>query len=173
MILETKRLVLREFTMEDLPAFHELMSDADVMEFSLSGPLKNIEQSKKRLEEHIITHYQKFGYGVYAVYERDNFKNFVGLAGFYNQKVDNDNYIELGYRLHPKYWGQGLATEACKALCQYAFEKFKFNELISMIEPKNVKSIQVAKKIGMTCWKDTLYHNLPILIYRITNDDGM
>lgn len=56
---------------------------------------------------------------------------------------------ELGYRLLPEYWGQGLACEAVGAVVRHAFEKDGLRRLISLIDPENTASRRVAEKVGM------------------------
>lgn len=165
MRLETERLIIREFTLDDLDAFAFLMADPEVMRFSLSGPM-NKEQAREYLQKRILDHYAMFGYGLYAVVQKAG-KSLIGLAGLISQIIDKESKVELGYRLHPQYWGRGLATEACLAICQYAFTQLSINELISIIDPKNIRSLEVAKRIGMKYLKDTSFHQFPVQIYMI------
>lgn len=166
MRLETTRLILREFTLDDLEAFAYLMSDPEVMRFSLKGPLKGKEQAREYLQKLILDHYAKHGYGVYAlIYKEDNC--LIGYAGLISQNIDRVMQTELGYRLLPKYWGKGLATEACLAICQYAFNQIDIDHLISIIDPKNIRSVEVAKRIGMSFWKNALFHEIPVEIYSL------
>ncbi len=164
MSLETERLVLREFTIDDWDAFAWLMADPEVMRFSLNGPM-NKEQARKYLER-IIAHYSDHGYGLNGVVLKAN-NSLIGLIGLISQNIDGENKAELGYRLHPQYWGKGLAREACLAVCKYAFTQLGMDELISIIDPKNTRSLEVAKRIGMHHWKETFFHNFAVHIYRI------
>lgn len=166
MRLETERLILREFTIDDLDAFAALMADPKVMRFSLNGPMKNMAQVKEYFQKRILNHYAQYGYGLYAIfYKKDNC--FIGSIGLMTQNIDDEDKVELGYRLHPQYWGKGLATEACLAICNYAFTQLGLDELISIIDPKNIRSLGVAKRVGMKYLKDASFHNIPVQIYRI------
>jgi len=165
MRLETERLILREFTINDLDAFAWLMADLEVMRFSLNGPM-NKEQAREYLQGRIIAHYSEHGYGLNAVVLKTN-NSLIGLIGLISQNVDGENKVELGYRLHPQYWGKGLATEACLVVCKYAFTELGMDELISIIDPKNTRSLEVAKHIGMHHWKNTSFHNFLVQIYKI------
>lgn len=163
--LETERLILREFTIDDLDAFALLMADPEVMRFSLNGPM-NKEQAKEYFQKRILDHYSHYGYGLYAVVQKTD-NSPVGFVGLMSQNIDGESKTELGYRLYPKHWGKGLATEACLAVCQYAFTKLGFGELISIIDSKNTRSLEVAKRIGMKYLKDTSFHNIPVQVYMI------
>lgn len=167
MKLVTERLILRKFTLDDLEPFAELMANQEVMKFSLNGPIIAKEQAKEYLQKRILEHYDKYGYGLYAtIHKQDNC--LIGYVGLMNQNIDGESKTELGYRLHPNYWGKGLATEAASAVCQYAFDELRLNELISIIDPKNTRSIEVAKRIGMDVWKDSVFHGFSVNIYRLS-----
>lgn len=163
MRLETERLILRKLTLDDLDAFAGLLADPEVMRFSLNGPMDK-ERAIEYLQKRILDHYDVYGYGLYAVVLNDK---LIGIVGLINQNLDGKNWTELGYRLHPQYWGKGLATEACKAVCNYAFSELGMKELISIIDPKNIRSIEVARRIGMKYVKDTSFHSFAVQIYII------
>ena len=166
MRLETDRIILRELTIDDLDAFASLMADPKVMRFSLSGPMKDKEQAREYLQKRIIDHYVQYGYGLYAaILKTDNC--LIGVAGLISQNIDGENKTELGYRLHPQYWGKGLATEANLAICHYAFTQLGKNELISIIDSQNKRSLEVAKRIGMRFWKEAVFHNIPVQIHAL------
>lgn len=163
MIPDTERLQLREFTSEDLDSIAPLMADPEVMRYSVSGPLSE-SQVEEFLRKRIIDHYAKFGFGLYAAIHKQD-QALIGFTGLLVQNIDGEDRIELGYRLSPKYWGKGLATEAAKAVLHYAFQQLKIDELISIIDPKNTRSVEVAKRVGMNYWKQTLFHDIPVHVY--------
>jgi RimJ/RimL family protein N-acetyltransferase len=92
----------------------------------------------------------------------------IGYCGFFSQIVDDVEEIELGYRLHPDHWGQGLATEAARAVRDYGFDDLKLPRLISLIHPNNVASRRVAEKNGMTPEKETVFRCFPTIVYSIS-----
>lgn len=71
MKLETERLILREFIVDDLDAFASLMADPEVMHFSLSGPMKNVTQVKEYFQKRILDHLTQYGYGLYATFYKE------------------------------------------------------------------------------------------------------
>jgi [ribosomal protein S5]-alanine N-acetyltransferase len=168
MKIETERLILRKFTLDDLEAFASLMADPEVMRFSMNGPMKEVEQVLEYLQKRILDHYISYGYGLYAVIHKQD-DCLIGYVGLINQCIDGEDKTELGYRLNPSYWGQGLATEASTAVCDYAFDTLNKNELISIIDPKNIPSLKVAERLGMKYWKDTIFHVTPVQIYYLQN----
>ncbi len=85
--------------------------------------------------------------------------------------VDDIEEIEIGYRLHPDHWGQGLGTEAARAVRNYGFDNLKLPRLISLIHPDNVASRRVAEKNGMTPEKETIFRGFPTIVYSISRPE--
>jgi ribosomal-protein-alanine N-acetyltransferase len=163
--IKTQRLLLRWFEMSDLDDLHGIFSLPQVMRFSLTGPY-SIEQTRESLNK-TLANYAKDGFGTFAVIHQAD-KSLIGYCGFYRQQIDGVDEIEIGYRLHPDYWGQGLATEAARAVRDYAFDTLGFNRLISIIEPENLGSIRVAEKNGFRLEKQTRFKDeVPVGIYSI------
>jgi RimJ/RimL family protein N-acetyltransferase/aminoglycoside phosphotransferase (APT) family kinase protein len=163
MFLQTKRLIIRELTLNDLDELSLLLGNQEVMHFSLTGPLSR-EQTKDYLEKRILSHYAQFGFGLWAVVHSKD-QRLIGYAGLMMQSIDGEDLVELGYRLDPCYWGKGLASEAVAVISQYAFDQRHLDQIVSIIDPNNKRSIGVATRLGMHHWKDALFHNIPVQIY--------
>jgi len=168
-IAETHRLVVRHFSDNDLEYLAAILADPEVMKFSLKGVKTKTET--KELIRRIISDYQSKGCGLYAVILREN-KQLIGYCGFFFWSIAGKEEVEIGYRLDPKYWGRGLATEAAIAVRNYGFEKFNFSSLISIIEAENIASIRVAQKIGMEYEKDYIFMGMSVKIYRIFQESN-
>lgn len=169
MLIETSRLILREFDLSDLDDFAAIMADPEVMRFSISGPWDRA-RTREFLESCQVDYSpQRWGFGRWAVIHKEDQRliGFSGLARF--DEVDGFPEVEIGYRFHPDYWGQGFATESAVASRDYGFQELKLLRLISLIEPENVASIRVAEKVGMTCEKRIVKWNRPILVYAIAS----
>jgi RimJ/RimL family protein N-acetyltransferase len=166
MILETKHLIIREFAASDLEDLARILSNAEVMRFSLTGEPLSKKQTQEMLEKRIVAHYAQYGFGLWALITKED-NRLIGFAGLITQTIDGEELVELGYRLHPDYWGQGLATEACLAITEYAFNKLKMKRLISIIDPRNTRSLKVADRLSMSFWKETLFHDIPVYIYAL------
>lgn len=164
MLIETRRLIIREFKINDLDELFIVMSDPEVMRYSVSGP-----RSRKNTEEFIkasIDAYQRHSLAQHAVVLKQS-QSLIGCSGFFTPMVNNIQEIELSYRLARNYWGQGLGTEAAQACCDYAFSDLLLKRLISIIEPENTASIRVAEKVGLKFEQKITFHELPVLIYAI------
>lgn len=144
-ILETKRLILRTWTLDDAPELFEICGDAEVMRYIGTGkPYETIEQADEFL--HWATAYQKEnGFCRWAVLHKEKLE-IIGSCGF--ARPHGTEEIELGYLLARKFWGKGLATEATGACLNYGFGKFGFREIIALTDLENVASQRVLEKIG-------------------------
>ena len=152
--MHSQRISLRPFEASDLDAMQAVMGHPDVMRFSLSGPKTSTETEDfiKRCR----AQYGEFGYSLLAVvYQAEN--RVIGYCGLYRQDIDGCIELEIGYRLHPGYWGRGIATEAAARVRDWAFANLDQGKLISIIEPENAASIAVAKKIGMKFEREFLF----------------
>lgn len=162
-ILETPRLVLREFSASDADALSLVLSDPEAMRF-YPAPF-----DRGGVEEWIarnLRRYAEDGFGLWAMVLRAS-GEMVGDCGLTLQNIESTNEIEIGYHVRRDLWGQGFATEATRACRDYGFARLPVNRLISLIRPLNLQSRRVAEKNGMTVWKEIVWRNLPHLVYRI------
>src|SRR5581483_12059340 len=97
-ILETERLFLREFREDDLDALFAILSNEEVMRFSLKGPLSK-KETQEYLQNRILKSYSQNGFGLWAIILKEN-GSLIGFAGLVIQPIDGKEFVELGYRLH-------------------------------------------------------------------------
>lgn len=150
-VLETNRLILRTFTPNDIEVLFELFSDSEVMKH-----LPGIK-SREEIEEWIrlvLKSYRDKGFGPWALICKES-KQLLGYCGLYiQQNVDGKNEIEILYGLIRRYWNKGYATEAARAVYEYGKNQLKLNRFISLIARDNLRSVNVAEKIGMKLEKE-------------------
>lgn len=163
MILETPRLILRPFAESDLDDLSVLMANADFMRFSLG--VFSREQTAGFLEK--VRARDREGLpSQFALIPRSN-QELIGYCGFFLQTVDGADELEIAYRLDPAYWGQGLATEAARAVRDHAFDNLELSHVISLIHPDNIASLRVAEKNGMIPEKETIFRGFPATVFGI------
>jgi ribosomal-protein-alanine N-acetyltransferase len=166
-ILETSRLILREFCAEDADALARVLSDAETMRyypaaFDRAGVEQWIGRNMKR--------YADRGFGLWAMILKGR-DELIGDCGLTLQNVDGKDEIEIGYHVRRDLWGRGLATEAARACRDLGLGRFSAERLISLIRPENLASRRVAEKNGMTVWKEVIWRNLPHLVYAIHREE--
>jgi ribosomal-protein-alanine N-acetyltransferase len=162
LILTTERTYLREFNNLDTEALTLLLADPKVMHFSMSGIMTR-EESQKRLESHI----ENYKIGIHSPWAIIHQDNLIGFAGFDLHIVENEEKVQIAFRLMRDQWGKGLATEVSKALIKYAFDTLKLKEIIAIVDPKNISSINTLRKIGMAYQKTVNYQGLELDVYNI------
>lgn len=146
-LIETPRLGLRHFRLEDVEDFFELGSDPEIIRYAEKHPLRDLEQARKVMLEAPLADYEKYGYGRFAVI----WKLTGELIGFCGMKyLPEINRNELGYRYKRKFWGQGIATEAGSGTLEYAASRLGMDQAIALILDGNMASVRVAQKLGMT-----------------------
>ncbi len=161
-VIETPRLLLRHFVESDLAALSALMANPGFMRFS-SGVFSE-EQTRSFLYDRVIAPARAGWPSQFAVIVKEE-NRLIGYCGFFRQLVDEVEEIEIGYRLHPDYWNRGLATEAARAVRNYAFEVLRLPRVISLIHPDNHASRRVTEKNGMTLEKTTLFRGFPAQVF--------
>ncbi|ASQ45539.1 GNAT family N-acetyltransferase [Legionella clemsonensis] len=180
-IIESERLIIREWYDKDYSSFIAMNADIQVMEY-FPAPLD--EKETLAMIARIHAHIQQHGFGLWAA-ELKETKAFIGFIGL-NTPSFSSHFtpcVEIGWRLALPFWGKGLATEGAKALLAYGFKQLGLKEIVSFTTLKNVRSQRVMQKIGMSCdERDNFCHpNLPLehplslhVLYRITskNTDG-
>lgn len=107
--------------------------------------------------------------GLCAMIDKKN-DQLIGHCGLMLQNIDHRDFLEIGYHILPKFWGQGFASEAVIFCRDYAFKRHCASELISIISMTNIASKKVAYKNGMIVDKTTTYANNRVNIYKITRD---
>jgi RimJ/RimL family protein N-acetyltransferase len=145
--LETERLVLRAFEEGDLDALYKAHSDADVVRWLYNEP-RTLEESRELLGRKVAGALLAEGDWVSAaVIERET-GHFVGDVGVHWESEQHKTG-EIGFIFDPAYQGRGYATEAARAVLDFAFDGMGFHRVIGRTEARNVASARVLEKLGM------------------------
>jgi RimJ/RimL family protein N-acetyltransferase len=142
----TSRTVVRPFRVDDTPYAHAVFADAEVMRFAAGDPDAEFEATRTRLERY-IAHQTEHGFSKWAVWGRDS-GAYLGDAGLL--VLSETGEVELGYRLGRSHWGCGLATEIARAWLEHAIGPLGLERVIAFADARNLASIRVMGKIGMT-----------------------
>ncbi len=142
--LETDRLLLRPPVAADFDAFCEMMADEESARFV--GEQMNRAQAWRSWCS-LIGAWHMSGFGMFSVYLKDS-GDWIGRVGPWDP--EDWPAPEVGWGLHPKYTGQGYAYEASVATMDYVFDDLGWEDVIHIIDPDNLPSIALAKKLGAT-----------------------
>lgn len=160
-ILETPRLVLRKYTLADVPALEAVLGDPIAMEFY---PAPYDRQGVEDWIKRHLERYKRDGHGLWAMLLKGS-GELIGDCGCAIQDVEGRNEVEVGYHVRRDLWRRGYATEAAQACVQYAFDHLGANRVISIIRPENIPSRRVAEKNGLVCEKIVFWRGYDHCIY--------
>lgn len=171
MILETKRLYLREMTLEDMPILRKILQDEDVM-YAYAHAFDE-EETKAWLNRQ-RSRYEQDGFGLWAVILKEN-NEMIGQCGLTKQALNKEEIMEIGYLFQKKYWHQGYAREAAYSCMKYAFKQYPISAIYSIIRDTNKASKQVAIHNGMQITETFVKHyygiDMPHEVYCRTRKD--
>lgn len=157
--IETCRLLLRPFRLEDLDAHAEILRDPLVTRYLPRGPFAP-EQARavsERVLTHFIAHWEEHGFGAWAVVEKATGR-FVGQCGL--NYLPDDPEVEVLYLLAQAVWGRGLATEGARASVGYGFDQAGLARIVGITMPENIASQRVLEKAGLRYEKDGTFYGV-------------
>jgi RimJ/RimL family protein N-acetyltransferase len=163
-VIETPRLLLRPFVVDDAEAAFGWLSDAAVMKYSPKGPDATIERTTARIATY-RAHQAAYGYSKWVILERDT-GLAVGDAGL--MVLDDEGWIDLGFRFSPVHWGRGFATEVAQAWIHVAFDEHEIGAIGAFAHADNIASLRVLDKLGFTPLRDDIVMGMPARVYRMT-----
>jgi [ribosomal protein S5]-alanine N-acetyltransferase len=144
-IFETERLILRQITNEDVSFLFKHYTSREVLQYFGMSPI-----SSKEVAEEMIENFEKQlevgGPMRWAIVDKSTDK-MMGTCGFHGI-AKSYKRCEIGYDLHPDYWGNGIMGEALKPLITYLFIEREMNRIGAVIVPNNQASSRVVEKLG-------------------------
>jgi ribosomal-protein-alanine N-acetyltransferase len=145
--LETERLVLRLFTLDDVPEVARLAGDKKIADTTAQIPHPYNEQMA---EEWIESHLPLYQQGKLLNFAVDSKKenSLVGTVGFVIEQ--QHQRAELGYWFGVRFWGNGYCTEAARVAVDYALSNLKLNKITARVYSSNPASSRVLSKLGFT-----------------------
>jgi RimJ/RimL family protein N-acetyltransferase len=157
MTLETERLILRSWTLDDFESFADMHAEPDVNRFLNDGkPLSRFAAWQGFSA--IVGHWQLRGFGIFALVERQTGK-LAGRVGPWFPEGWPD--CEIAWTLRSAFWGRGYATEAARRCLAYAFTELRRDHVVSLIDPANLPSARVAVRIGEQFEDNIAHPNVP------------
>ena len=143
--METGQLILRKIEAEDAKDMFEFLSDASVNQFMTHNAFENIVQVQRLINgmQQSFEAKQKILWGI----AKNGAKKIIGYCGY--QAFDESNIAgEVSFCLAREYWGQGIMTDAVRAIVSFGFEKIELNRVEAKSMPENTGSFRVLEKTG-------------------------
>ena len=141
--IQTRRLILRGLTEDDIPFLFEHFSKNETNEYSSDENVTSLEEARELYSKYIATRPHLFRLGLVIKEARE----LVGTLGFYGIDCENRRAI-AGWDLKKEHWGRGLMTEALQALIDYAFGEMNLNRIEASSDPQNSRSIRLMERCG-------------------------
>lgn len=161
-IIETKRLILRELEPADSGELAKVLSDEDSMRH-YPHPFSEAEVSG--WIERNIKRYREYGFGLWALIRKQD-ERFIGDCGITLQNIDGEILPEIGFHVIGEYRANGYATEASIACREYAVNTLKYPAVYSYTRAGNSASRKVALKSGMKEIKKYFKDGIEHVVYR-------
>lgn len=170
-ILETKRLFMRELTPLDWEPLCRILQDPEVM-YAYEHAF--CEEEVKEWFDRQVDRYRRYGFGLWAVILKET-GEMIGQCGLTMQPWGEKEVLEIGYLFQKRYWKQGYAIEGASACKAYAFDCLHAEVVYSIIRENNLPSQRVAKRNGMILQGQEVKHyygmEMPHLVFGIKRSD--
>ena len=165
--LATARLSLRPFVMDDVEDCLAMDLDPEVHRYIYFDGPPDAEAHRAKLRQRVETGWPETGQ-IWTVEWRDD-PGFLGWCGLF--PLEDSGFIEIGYRFRRAAWGQGVASEAGRAVLRHGFTVFGFDPIVGVTHPENPASQRVLEKIGLSSQGRARHYGLEVLFYRLDRRD--
>ncbi len=145
-VLESERLVLREFDLDDADFVLELLNEQAFLRFIGDKGVRTRADAQEYLRKGPLDSYRRFGFGLYLASLRAE-GTPIGMCGLV--KRDGLADVDVGFALRSSYWSRGYAVEAAKAVLEYGRRTLHLGRIVAIVNPDNLASIAVLEKIGL------------------------
>jgi len=166
--LTTARLRLEPVNETHLEGLYALNSLPEVMRYITGKP--DSREDTVAMIERIQQRWAQFGFGWWAFIEISS-GEVIGMGCVQHLARDPANPLELGWRLHPKHWHRGYASEAAKRMAAFAFDELQVPLLCAVCHHENKASATVMQRLGMVYKGEERWYEMDCSVYQITRDD--
>jgi ribosomal-protein-alanine N-acetyltransferase len=145
--LTTPRLILREFVVADAPALFRIRGDIRVTRLNSGQPMKSMDEARDLISKALKAFEDKRRIDWGIVLKGEPNAGVIGRVG-YNYWLQQDRRASIGYDLAFRYWGNGIMTEAVRAIVAFGFEQMNLHRVEADAAAENFGSIRVLEKVG-------------------------
>lgn len=143
--LETERLVLRRFRLDDAPFILILLNDPAFLRFIGDKGVRTLEDAAAYLANGPLASYAAHGFGLYLVLRKPDAAP-LGMCGLLQRDYLPDP--DIGFAFLPDFCGQGFAHEAATAVIAQGRSGFGLSRLLAVTDPENRSSIRLLERLG-------------------------
>ncbi len=144
-IIETERLILREFTLDDSAFMLNLLNQPSFIQFIGDRGVRTMDDARKMILTRYLEAYTRLGFGIYLTLLKED-QTPIGICGLI--KRDELEDVDIGYAFLPQYWSKGYAFESASAVLTYARNVLEIKRVLGITTMDNHSSIRVLEKLG-------------------------
>ncbi len=160
-VIETDRLIIREFVKDDLLSFYEIESNETILKFMPWYKMRTLRECSRQLKK-LINRYGKHKLNSWAVTIKDT-DEVIGITQLmYSSKIKG---VEIGTKILPEYWNEGYASELTKAVINYGLYELGIDEIIAVTDINNAGAIKSLINCGMKLKKYGYYNGSEAVFY--------
>jgi len=145
-VLETKRLILRRFELEDAAFILELVNDPAWLEHIGDRNVRTLEDARAYLRKGALDMHERVGFGMYVVTLKSSGES-IGTCGLIKRETLDD--VDIGFAFLARFRGQGFALESAAAVLEHAKSAFGLRRIVAIVSPANQRSIRILERIGL------------------------
>ena len=145
-VLETERLILRHFNLDDAPFVLTLLNEPSFLHYIGDKKVRTLDDARQYIINGPRASYERHGFGLYRV-ELAGSNTPIGMCGLL--KRDELPDPDIGFAFLPDYWNKGFAFEAATAVLTHAREQLKLHRVLAIVNPDNDASIKLLEKLGL------------------------
>lgn len=144
-IIKTERLILRAFTQEDAPYLFKMRTNDRLMKYVDTKRPDRIEDTIEKIELMNLDFHNKKGIS-WAIIKKDS-DEVIGYIGYWRLWKEHLR-AEIGYILHPDWWGKGIMSEALNKILDFGFNNLKIHSIEANVNEQNIASMTLLKRKG-------------------------
>jgi len=165
-ITQTKRLYLREFSLDDAIHFYNMNLDNDVIKYTGDNAFSSEAEAREFIANY--NQYKLYNMGRWAVCDKTTHE-FLGWCGLkhHPKSIIDNHFVEVGYRFYKTHWSKGYATESAKAAIHYGFNILNLKTIYAHAHIDNLASHKVLEKCNLQFIHEDNYDGMPAKLYKI------
>ena len=144
--LETERLVIRQFNLQDDAFVLQLLNEEAFLNFIGDKDVRTLEDARNYLSDGPIASYEAHGYGLFLVAEKSS-GDPVGMCGLLRR--DDQEHPDIGFAFLAEFHSKGFAYESGEAVMKLGHVTMKIGTIVGFVDPKNDRSIRLLERLGL------------------------
>ena len=146
-VLETGRLVLRRFVLEDAAFVVDLVNDPAWIANIGDRGVRTLDDARAYMKRAMLAQYDEHGFGMWLVELKEKGKP-IGTCGLVKRKGLDD--VDIGFAFLPHFRNQGYAREAAAAVLDHARKDLALHRIVAIVTPSNERSIKLLEALGLS-----------------------